>query len=231
MDAHELAILWTTRAALVVTLVGLIVRDRVRQCYSFVAYAVTVLVCGLLIALWPDQFWTPEFWMFRQALYDAGKMLIAVELAWRVLRAFPGATRTAQLWAVILLPLSVVLVVGVPSIGYSTFGEWQPRMMTGCVALFGLTAILTLWYRLPVRPWHRALLLGFASYLLVFTTLLEVQRIEGWAIRPWYNLADGLSYLALIAWWAAEAWRPDPVLVGIPLSVQRRLGLVDPEHA
>jgi hypothetical protein len=230
MNAYELVMLWGPRAAILVTLAGLVARRRVRECYSFVAYAVIVLVCGALIAFWPSRFWTEDFWLLRQALYDAAKMVVSVELAWRVFRAFPGAMRAAKAWALVLLPVTVVLVVGLPSISYATWGEWQPRMMTGCVALFALTAILTLWYNLPIRAWHRALVLGFSSYLLVFTLLLEVLRNYGWAIRFWYGLADGLAYFALVIWWAVEAWRPDPVLAGIPLSVQRRLGLADAEQ-
>jgi hypothetical protein len=231
MAIHELVILWAVRAALVVALIGLFRRNRVRQCYSFVAYAAIVLVCGTLMSLWPARFWTKDFWLARQALYDAAKLVLAGELAWRVLRAFPGAMRTAQLWAMVLLPVAVLLVVGVPSTGFESFGEWQPKMMTAPVALFAMTAVLTLYYHLPLRPWHRALLLGFTAYLLAFNVLLEVLRTEGLAIRSWFNAADGTAYLALVVWWAIEAWRPDPVLGDIPLAVQRRLGLAEPEGA
>jgi hypothetical protein len=226
MQAYELIMLWAGRAVLLVMLAGLVVRRRVSECYSFVAYAVIVLVCGPLMALWPSRFWTKDFWLLRQALYDAAKMVVSVELAWRVFRPFPGAMRAARGWALVVLPMALLLIASLPSIDYSTWGAWQPRMMMGCMALFAVTASLSHWYNLPVRPWHRALILGFSGYLVVFTLLLQVLRNYGWVIRFWYNLADSLAYLALIIWWAVEAWRPDPLLTGIPLSVQQRLGLV-----
>lgn len=231
MGAHELVILWAARVALVATLAGLVARGRVRQCYSFVFYAGAVIVCGSLIALWPARFYTPEFWLVRQALYDIAKLLVALELAWRVLRAFPGAMRAAQRWAIVLLPITVALVAAPWSSSYHSFAAWQPRMTMGTVALLGITAGLTLWYNLPLRPWHRAMLLGFTGYLFTYNVLLEVLRQWGWQIVRVFNAIEGLTYLAVVVWWAVEAWRPDPVLEGISVTVQRRLGLLDAEGA
>jgi hypothetical protein len=188
-----------------------------------------VLGCETAIAVWPARFYTHNFWMVKQALYDAAKVAVALELAYRVVRAFPGAMRTARASALALLACSTVVIVGGPwAAGYRAMAEWQPRMVLGVVSLFTLTALVVLWYNLPVQGWHRALLMGFSGYLLVFTVLLNLLRTLGWQKREWLALADGAAYLGLTLWWAAVAWAPEPGTADIPLAVRRRLGL---EHA
>lgn len=226
MTAVQLALAWAVVAALMVTLAGLVARGRLHLCWSFAIYAGVVLVCDTAMMLWPARFYTPEFWMFRQALFDAAKVAVALELAYRVVRAFPGAMRTARVSALAVLAFSTALIVAGPwAAGYETMAEWQPRMVFGVVSLFTLTALVVLWYNLPVQPWHRALLMGFSAYLLVFTVVLNVLRTQGWQMAHWLGLLDGVAYLALTIWWAFASWAPDLVGAEIPASVRRRLGL------
>jgi hypothetical protein len=103
--------------------------------------------------------------------------------------------------------------------------EWQPRVVFGVVSLFTLTALVVLWYNLPVLSWHRALLMGFSAYLLVFTVLLNVLRTKGWGLVSWLSLLDNVAYLALLVWWARMAWAPEHEASGIPATVRRKLGL------
>jgi hypothetical protein len=227
MTLSQLLLAWAVKAALVATLAGLITRKRLHQCWAFGIYVGIVLGCETLIALWPKLFYTADFWMAKQALYDGAKVAVALELAYRVVRAFPGAMRTARFSALTLLAASTVIIVGGPwTAGYRAMAEWQPRMVLGVVSLFTLTALVVLWYNLPVQQWHRALLLGFSGYLLVFTVVLNLLRTQGWQIVHWLGLADGAAYLALTLWWAGAAWAPDiPASEDIPLVVRRRLGL------
>ena len=227
MTLSQLLLAWAVKASLVATLAGLIVRKRLHLCWAFAIYVVVVLGCETLIALWPKHFYTADFWMAKQALYDAAKVAVALELAYRVVRAFPGAMRTARLSALTLLACSTVVIVGGPwAAGYRAMAEWQPRMVLGVVSLFTLTALVVLWYNLPVQQWHRALLLGFSGYLLVFTVVLNLLRTQGWQIVQWLGLADGAAYLGLTLWWASAAWALDiPASEDIPLVVRRRLGL------
>ena len=67
MRQSEIVFLWVNRVGLLATLVGVLWRRRHNQCLSFVAYLVVVLVCGTLTALWPQHFYTPEFWMISQS--------------------------------------------------------------------------------------------------------------------------------------------------------------------
>lgn len=229
ISGTQILLALAVKAALVMTLVGLIARRRVRLCYAFVVYAVLVLGCETLVAVWPSRFYRADFWMMKQALYDAAKVVVALELAYRVVRAFPGAMRTARLSALTLLAGSTLVIVGGPwAAGYRAMAEWQPRMVLGVVSLFTVTALVVLWYNLPVRYWHRALLMGFSAYLLVFTVVLNVLRTQGWAMVSWLGLADAGAYLMLTMWWAVAAWAPEVAPADLPVTVSRRLGL---EHA
>jgi hypothetical protein len=224
-------IAWSARAALLATLIGLFSRRRHLQCWTFIGYLAVVITCETLMSAWPAVFFTPEFWMLKQAIYDAAKVFVAIELAWRVLRAFPGAMRSAKVSGLFVLTAATGLIVTMPwEASYTSVAEWQPRIVLGTTSLFSLTAILVLWYRLPIRAWHRALIMGFSAYLLVSMVGFNVLRLNGWEVLEWFNLADALAYLGLAVWWATEAWRPEPVMVGVPLAVQRRLGL-EPERA
>ena len=72
---------------------------------------------------------------------------------------------------------------------------------------------------------HRAILIGFASYLLTFTTLMNVLRDFGFDnLRNFISVADTYAYLALLAGWGYAAWVPArrPVL---SLDVLKRLQL------
>jgi hypothetical protein len=226
MTGMQLLLAWAVKAALVATLAGLVVRRRLQLCWAFCIYAAVVLGCETLIALWPARFFTADFWMVKQALYDATKVAVALELAYRVVRAFPGAMRTARVSALALLAGSTAVIVAGPwAAGYRGMAEWQPRMVFGVVSLFSLTALVVLWYNLPVQGWYRALLMGFSAYLLVFTVVLNVLRTQGWEMAQWLGLLDGVAYLGLTIWWAFAAWEPDVVPAGIPATVRRRLGL------
>jgi hypothetical protein len=226
MNDMQLLLGWAVKAALVATMTGLVVRRRLQLCWAFCIYAAVVLGCETLIALWPARFYTPDFWMVKQALYDATKVAVALELAYRVVRAFPGAMRTARVSALALLAGSTAVIVGGPlTADYRAMVEWQPRILFGVVSLFTLTALVMLWYNLPVQRWHRALLMGFSGYLLVFTVMLNVLRTHGWQNLQWLGPLDGVAYLALTMWWAFAAWAPEPVPVEIPAAVRQRLGL------
>jgi hypothetical protein len=63
-----------------------------------------------------------------------------------------------------------------------------------------------LWYRLPVRPFHKRVLLSYLPYLLIFTVAMNALR------RP-AGSEDGSSYFNQIAYltlaaWAWAAWQP-----------------------
>jgi hypothetical protein len=226
MTPLQLAIAWAVRAAMVALLAGLLFRRRTSACWSFLAYIVAVNAGALLVLLWPARFYTPEFWMVKQAVYDTLKVLIAIELAWRAVHAFPGAMRVARVWAAAGLILStLVILLGPHPRELNDWWEWQPRTQIAMVWLMSLTGILVHWYRLPMRAWHRAILLGLAPYLVMFSWLADQLRRGGWGLAWWFGVLDAAAYLVLTCWWTYAAWRVERVPDGIPLALLRRLDM------
>jgi hypothetical protein len=218
MSGLQLAVAHAVKLVLVLMLAGLLRRGRVRLCWSFAAYALAILVGNSLVSLWPDRFYNPPFWVLKQGVYDLLKMAVALELAWRAFAAFPGAMRTARAVLLALLATST-LVLGAlnPPSSYLTLWEWQPGTATAAVWLLTATALLVVWYQVPLHPWPRAIMLGLAPYLLVFVAALDLLRRHGWeSFSEGAGLLDSLAYLSLVVFWAWAAWRRDPVPAAMP---------------
>lgn len=199
--------------ALAVILVGLLVRRRASRCYSFTLYVMAVLTCEVLITAWPKHFYKWEFWLFKETLFSALKYGIALELAARTLRAFPGARATARavLFLVVLVSLAAVLpaVPTAPVLDFSELAsDLHPRILNGTIWIFTALAAVILWYRLPVDLLHKAILVGFVPYLLVFTVLMNLLKAIGWHIQDSVSYLQSGAYLLLLGYWGYAAWRP-----------------------
>jgi hypothetical protein len=212
MSELQVALSHAVRLALVVLLVGLVVRGRARLCWSFAAYALASLVGNSLVSFWPEHFYTPSFWVLKQGVYDILKMAAALELAGRAFFAFPGAMRVARRVFLAVLALSTFgLTALTPPSSYLTLWEWQPGIATAALWLLTATALLVVWYQVPVHEWQRAIMLGLAPYQLVFVTALDLLRRHGWAaLHAGTGVLDSAAYLALVTFWAWAAWRRDP---------------------
>jgi len=212
MSELQVALSHAVKLALIAVLAGLVVRGRAGLCWSFAAYLVAILVGNSLASLWPERFYTPQFWVLKQAVYDALKMAVALELAWRAFEAFPGAMRAARRAILLLLGAStLVLAVLTPPSSYATLWDWQPGSATAALWLLTATALLVVWYQVPVHDWQRAIMLGLAPYLLVFVIVLDLLKRRGWtAFQATAGVVDSLAYLCLLGFWAWMAWRRDP---------------------
>ena len=196
--------------ALVVLLVGMVWRGRVRQCLAFGAYVIAALLGNTLVSLWPSRFYTPEFWVAKQGVYDILKAAIALELAWRAFRAFPGALRTARLVLLGLLGVSTVFLTALPAPpAYAVVWEWQPRVVAAGLWLLTGTALMVVWYQVPLGDWQRAIVMGLAVYQLVFVVALGLLKSRGWSLGTFVATVEATAYLALVAFWAWRAWRRD----------------------
>jgi hypothetical protein len=214
MSELSLAIAHAVKLALLVLLAGMLVRGRVRLCWAFPAYLVAILLGNTLPSFWPWHFYTPAFWVLKQGVYDVLKMLLAVELAWRAFQHFPGALRTAR--AVLLgLLVASTLVLGLltPPSSYATLWNHQPGVVTAALWLLTATALMVVWYQVPVHDWQRAIMLGLAPYLLLFVVLLDLLKRHGWEAQDKIALVDQIAYLALVLFWAWAAWRRDSAVV------------------
>jgi hypothetical protein len=227
MSAAELFLAHGLKIGMLAVLVGLFARRRAHLCWSFVAYLAAGLVCNSLMSLWPDQFFHRWFYLLTQGLANALKLAIAAELTYRTFRAFPGAAARVRLFLAPLFVVPVLFVTKVPSA--ATFEElvslYQPQVQTAVIWIMVATTLLIAWYRVPVHAMHRAILIGFASYLLIFATLMNVLRDFGFdSLRSFIGVADGYAYMILLVGWAYAAWVPARRPV-VSLDVLRRLQL------
>lgn len=198
------------RVVLIALLAVIVWRRRLSQCQSLPLYLVAALAGNLLVTLWPARFYTSWFFVYKQAAYDLLKMAIALELAYRALRSFPGAWRTARLALLLVLASStLMLALLTPRSSYERIWEWQPAVVTAGVWLITTTALLVVWYRVPVRDWQRAILLGLAPYQIVSVTLIDLLRRSGWGLRVEVGLLGSLAFLALLLYWTWAALRRD----------------------
>jgi hypothetical protein len=209
MTDVQAVVLHAARLALLALLAGMVWRARVRQCLAFGAYVIAALLGNSLVWLWPSRFYTPEFWVLKQGVYDILKAAIALELAWRAFRVFPGALRTARLVFLVLLGLSGAALAFPARPAYAVVWEWQPAVATAGLWLLTATALMVVWYQLPLSTWQRAIMVGLAVYLLVFVTLLSLLKSRGWGLGTFVATAEATAYLALVASWAWLAWRRD----------------------
>jgi hypothetical protein len=214
------------QAALVLVLAGVFTRRRQQLCKTFPMYLVVVLILDSAAIFWPDRFHVGWFWMLRQSLWDLAKLSVAIEVALRTFRRFPGARPVAQGVMAGMLTLSTLVVIGMPAVtSYNDVAlSFEPQVLTGTIWLMTAVALLVVWYRIPIHDFQKAILLGFVVYLTIFATLLNVLRHHGWTIREWVNSADAVAYLTLCLYWAHAAWRKDapgsdsPVLARLELD-------------
>jgi hypothetical protein len=89
------------------------------------------------------------------------------------------------------------------------FTRLQPRLLYGTIWLLTGIAALILWYRLPVDSMHKAILLGWVPYLLIFTAGLNLAEAYGWdELIPKVNYVHITAYYLLLVYWARAAWAP-----------------------
>lgn len=210
MTGLSLAVAHVVKLALLLLIAGVLVRARVRLCWVFPAYLVAIFLGNTLPSFWPWHFYTPAFWVLKQGVYDVLKMLLAIELAWRAFQHFPGALHTARIVLLaVLLVSTLVLALLTPPSSYATVWHHQPSVVTAALWLLTATALMVVWYQIPVHDWQRAIMLGLAPYLLVFVVLLDLLKRYGWQVQDRVAFVDQLAYLALVLFWAWAAWRRD----------------------
>jgi hypothetical protein len=194
-----------------VTLAGLIVRGRWSSWYSFSLYLLVVAGFSLAFAVYPRAY-TQLGWYLQVNALTVLRFAVAMELAIRTFRAFPGARATLRPILLVLLVVTFALLVAVPAstVDYVTFlEEVQPRLLNGTVWIFTAIAGLILWYRLPVAPLHKSILLGYVPYLLYDAVFLKALLQASWQ-RDLIGYVNQSIYLLLVSHWAWVAWRTDP---------------------
>jgi hypothetical protein len=168
-------------------------------------------VLETLPLLAPHRFFTPEFWQAKETGYAALRFAMACEVGVRTMRSFPGALATARAIVLLILCVTLIAVATAPAGQYATFvSELQPRVLNGSIWMLTAIAGVILWYRLPVQPFHKAILLSYLPYVLVFTILLSYLGSAGWQRGVAMQYVGQLAYVALLGYWNYAIWRRDP---------------------
>jgi hypothetical protein len=208
MSAPQIVIGVLGLVAHAVLIAGLLTRGHYRREPVFLAYVVAALTTNMAVGLWHR--W--DVWLIHQAVTAGLRFAVAIAVAVSVFRNFPGAVVTARRVTFMVLGLTLVAVLSLPA-AQPTYTDIVavviPRIANGTVWLFTAIAALVLWYRLPLSKLQKAILVGFAPYLLVFTVTMNLLSSVGWHVRAYVGYADTLAYLALLTYWSGVAWRAE----------------------
>jgi hypothetical protein len=213
MTPLQLVVGHTSNALLALTLVGILLRGKQVQCLSFAGYLLLVLIPSLLIGASPERFYRFDFWLLTEMVHNIAKLVVVLELTARMFRGFPGAQATAQRGVLLVLGLTYAAVLLEVSRG-PTLRELATdapsSLLNGICWLYLALAGVVLWHRLPIRALHRAIVFGFASYMVVSSYALTLISRSGWELRQQAVHLSGLAWLSLMAYWTHAAWRADP---------------------
>jgi hypothetical protein len=225
MTPLQVAIALGVQFAAALAIGGLALRRRAHLARFFGVYLVVGLATDVMMMSWPSQFYVWHFWLFRQTILDVLKILIAVELAYRIFMGFPGAAHTTRSVLFLLLLGTLVAVLALPNeaahhdrSGYY-LGELRPRVEMAAVWMLTALAGLVVWYRIPLHPFHKAIMQGFVPYLVVFSTMLKLVAQYGWS--RYLTALGPVAYLIACSWWAWASWRPEPAYDVDPELVAR----------
>ncbi len=206
------ALITVIEGALLVAAVGLIVRKRWMFNMFFAAYIAFAVVTIPMFVLWPSHFYRRWFFLERQTGLDVLKLAVALEVAWRTFRLFPAARSAALLTGLAILATTAMATSTLP-IGAAA-SEWEvvvgqffPRVKAGTIWLMAMTPILARWYRVPVQPFHGAVLTAFVSYL-------GFDMVLAWLCNGSFvshaEILDTISFAAdILVWcyWVHKAWQ------------------------
>lgn len=194
---------------LAAVLLGLLARGHFRRAVFFTLYILAVLVPAILVTFWRERFFTPEFWQAKEIVIDILRFAFALELALRTFRSFPAALRTLRLalLTILIVIFGMVMSATPPRLDYVSFvGHIHPRILNGSIWIFTAIAALILWYRVPVHPLHKRVILSLVPYLLFFSVannaLGSLGFVRGWAM----NAANQVAYILLLVYWTFVAW-------------------------
>lgn len=207
MNTEQIAVALAVDVAMLTTAAALLVRGRWRLCWGFACYAVAVISHNLSLVLWPERFYKPWFWMLASGVFEALRMWIALEIAWRVFRK----VRDGRVTLLVLGGIAVFTTAArLEGTGWGLFASdtWHAWISNGPLLIMAATLLIARWDRLRLHPFHGALLVSFAVYQAVFQLLIRLYVYPTepfvWKLRA----LEPFVFLALICSWAYAAWRP-----------------------
>jgi hypothetical protein len=173
--------------------------------------------------------------MLLQVVGAALRFGVALELTYGIFRGFPAAAVTARRVMLVILVATAVVALGTapPDVTYTRMhAESVPRMASAAIWMLTALAGLVLWYRVPLAPLPRAILMAYAPYLLVFTIGMSLLFDPGSRhLRVWVVYADPLAFFILTNYWLRVAWRTAPESALLPPPGQAPTGTPFPQRA
>jgi hypothetical protein len=158
--------------------------------------------------------YTLEAWMLHQVVTAALRFGVALELTRCLFGAFPAAAGTARRVMLVILVITAVTAIAAstPDANYArAHAEAVPRLASAAIWMLTALAALLLWYRLPLAPLPRAILMWYPPYLLIFTIGMSILFDAGLkSLRPLVGYIDTTAFQALIVTWCVVAWRTAP---------------------
>jgi len=207
---------WLSVLQMVVLFGVLILRRHYQRVPLFTIYVGGVTLSNAMYAL--HSTW--ETWMLHQVVTAALRFGVALELTRCIFGAFPAAAATARRVMLVILVFTAVTAItfSTPGAAYTRMhAESIPRMASAAIWILTALAALVLWYRLPLAPLPRAILMGYAPYLLVFTIGMSLLFDAGsQRIRVWVGYVDPLAFFVLVNYWCRVAWRTAAESVLLP---------------
>jgi len=188
----------------------LLFRSHYRRMPLFTLYVGVLRVFSVVYVL--DPTW--ETYMLHQVVSAALRFGVALELTYCIFGGFPAAASSARrVLLVILVATAVIALATLPRDATSTrmYSAAIPRMASAAIWMLTALAGLVLWYRLPLAPLPRAVLMGYAPYLLVFTIGMSLLFDPGLQhLRVWVVYLDPVAFFILTNYWLRMAWRTAP---------------------
>jgi hypothetical protein len=209
MTLDRLMVAWLAVVLEATLLSALVLRRHYSASLVFPLYVLAVLGPDMLFSAWPERFFTWENYLFKEIVHNLLKFALALELAYRTFRAFPGALTTARVVLLVLLVVIGVVTLAAPLPARDPADidiEWHARILNGTIWVFTGIAVVVLWYRVPVHALHKAILVGLVPYLLIFSSWMRALVEMGWNdARPYWRFHT-LAYVALLFYWNRVAW-------------------------
>jgi hypothetical protein len=213
------------RASIVLTAIvmtGIVFKGLYRRCWTFLPYLFVVWAYDAIVWVSPS-FHNWNHYVTKESLAAALKLLLAIELYYRLFAGLPGARRLAN-WPLLgALTVTVAFLWGaeIRADPVYTFETVIPIANDGTTLVLVTILALATFFRVPADPLHRGILRGFVSYLLVYTLGIHFFTESGWGGREVFNRVTVVSYNMLLVYWSVAVWRP--ARVEAPSAVVRRL--------
>ena len=221
-DAERIGV-WFNGVAPALVLVALVVRDRLRRCWSFGLYLASVAVANLGVAssLADPIDWTT--WIAAEIVQGALVMAVALEVTARAFGTLPRArvvVRTAML-ASVGVALAIVATGRVTNAhGLAQLaGELVPRFDLAATLLFLTLLAAAHHYCLPLDDLHAAIAFGLSAYTGLAAAAVHTLATVGDEARLGISAALSCSYALVLLYWLRAAWAHEPDAA--PLIVAR----------